>query len=258
MDERPARVSGLRWLAGRLSVRDPVPPRRLWPFSGSFARSGERDLRFLIEEAGLLPHERVLDVGCGLGRLALPLKRYLDEDGRYEGFDVREEAIRWAQRRVGRGDGRFRFRHMDVFNGSYNPSGSIRPSDLRFPYRDGAFDLVVLFSVFTHIVADDLRHYLAEIARVLAPGGRCMATIRLMERPETVKTPHATYEFRHDFGEFLAAHPTVPERSVAYREAVVREAYAAAGLEVSSIHYRGRQPVVKASGWQDAVIAVRR
>jgi SAM-dependent methyltransferase len=257
MDERPARLSALRRLAGRLSVRNPVPPRRLWPLSESFVGSGERDLRFLIEEAGLLPHERVLDVGCGLGRLALPLRRYLDENGRYEGFDVREEAVRWARRRVARRDRRLRFRHIDVFNGSYNPSGSVRPSELRFPYADGAFDLVVLFSIFTHMVADDLRHYLAQIARVLAPGGRSMATFRLMDRPETVTTPEAVYEFSHDFGDFLAAHATVPERAVAYREAFVREAYAAAGLEVSSIHYRGRQPVVKASVWQDAVIAVR-
>jgi len=257
MDERPARLSALPRLAGRLSVRNPVPPRRLWPFSGSFAGSGERDLRFLIEEAGLRPHERILDVGCGLGRLALPLKRYLDENGRYEGFDVREKAVRWARRRVARRDRRLRFRHIDVFNGSYNPSGSVRPSELRFPYADGAFDLVVLFSIFTHMVADDLRHYLAEIARVLAPGGRCMATFRLMDRPGIVTAPDVVFDFRHDFGDFLAAHRTVPERAVAYREAFVREAYAAAGLEVSSIHYRGRQPVVKASGWQDAVIATR-
>ncbi|MGH2722694.1 MAG: class I SAM-dependent methyltransferase [Actinomycetota bacterium] len=248
----------LRRLRGRLSLREPVPPKQLWPLSGSFVGSAKRDLRLLIEEAGLRPHERILDVGCGLGRMALPFKAYLDDRGSYEGFDVREKAIRWARRRIARGDPRIRFQHIDIFNGSYNLTGSVRPSELRFPYDDGSFDVVVLFSVFTHLVTEDLRHYLDEIVRVLTTGGRCVATFRLMDRPQVVKHPEITYDYRHDFGEFLSSHPTVPEQAIAYREAFVREAYRAAGLEVANIRQGRRPPISGHAPGQDMVIAVKR
>jgi SAM-dependent methyltransferase len=250
--------SVLRQLLGRLSGDVPTPPKSLWAHAGSFTDSANRDLRKLIDEAGLLPHHRVLDVGCGVGRLALALKGYLDRNGSYEGFDVREKAIHWARRRIAGRDQRIGFRHIDVFNRYANPAGSISASEFRFPYDDGSFDLVVLFSVFTHLVTEDMRHYLSEVVRVLAPGARCVATFRLMDRPELVKTADATYDYRHDFGEFLAAHPTVPEQAIAYREDFMRHAYAAAGLEVSKVIYGSRPPNSGQARGQDTVIAHKR
>ena len=47
-----------------------------------------------------------------------------------------------------------------------------KASEYTFPYEDGEFDVVVLTSVFTHMLPDDVAHYLDEIARVLKPGGR--------------------------------------------------------------------------------------
>ena len=42
----------------------------------------------------------VLDVGCGIGRMAIPLARYLNTDGKYEGFDIIPENIAWCQRAI--------------------------------------------------------------------------------------------------------------------------------------------------------------
>lgn len=51
-------------------------------------RDGEQFLQYFIELGGLKPSDRVLDVGCGIGRLAIPLTQYLDARGGYAGLDI--------------------------------------------------------------------------------------------------------------------------------------------------------------------------
>src|SRR5213075_1298812 len=70
----------------------------------------------------------------------------------------------------------FRFVHLDVRNAQYNPAGTVEPLTLRFPYDDGAFDFVFATSVFTHMPQEEVDRYLVETHRVLAPGGRFLAT----------------------------------------------------------------------------------
>jgi SAM-dependent methyltransferase len=55
---------------------------------GDFEEIGKDLLPSLIETAGLKPNERVLDVGCGIGRVAIPLMDYMKGYGCYEGFDI--------------------------------------------------------------------------------------------------------------------------------------------------------------------------
>ncbi len=67
---------------------------------GEFRATGEEFLTYFIEIGGLRPSDRVLDVGCGVGRMAVPLTRYLSPEGRYEGFDVMANAVEWCQRHI--------------------------------------------------------------------------------------------------------------------------------------------------------------
>lgn len=69
-----------------------IPPTRLM-FDGprdflTFKKNGEEFLRYYIKLCDLKPNEKILDVGCGIGRKTVPLTKYLDENGRYEGFDI--------------------------------------------------------------------------------------------------------------------------------------------------------------------------
>jgi SAM-dependent methyltransferase len=163
-----------------LDLRDTVsrrrdrltPPRRL-DFVGhsDFAATGDEFMAHFVELGGLQPHERVLDVGCGIGRMARPLAGYLSSDGAYEGFDVNPDGIAWCRRRYRRHPG-FGFQVADIFNARYNPAGAHRADEYRFPYEDATFDFVLATSVFTHLLEADAANYLAECARVLAPGGR--------------------------------------------------------------------------------------
>ena len=71
---------------------------------------------------------------------------------------------------------RFAFVHADLRNTAYNPGGALDADSYRFPYGDGAFDLVIATSLFTHLLPAAAEHYLSEAARVLAPGGRLFCT----------------------------------------------------------------------------------
>ena len=201
--------------------RNPMVPTRgrIFIGSGDFISTGEAILKQLTTLAGLQPYHRVLDVGCGIGRVAVPLTAYLDGDGSYEGFDIVPSAIRWCRNRITSRYPRFRFTHTHLKNDLYNLRTDQEAKDFVFPYNDREFDLVFLTSVFTHMLPDDIRNYLAQIHRVLIPGGVCFATFFLMNREavelleqsgEQLFTCRREHHYLH--------HPRVKEANVAYEE----------------------------------------
>jgi ubiquinone/menaquinone biosynthesis C-methylase UbiE len=246
-----------------------VPPRSAI-FAGSvdgYRASGRRLVRMLEETAALAPSSRVLDVGSGNGRLAVALTETLGEQGSYDGLDIVASGIEWCSGTITPRYPSFRFTHADVFNAEYNPRGSVRPGDYRFPYPDESFDLVVLVSVFTHMLPADMDHYLAEIARVLAPGGRCFATYFLLneESERLMEAGSSSLRFKHELGACRVVNPAVPELSVAYAEAVVRETHERNGLTLDEgFRYGGwcgRPPLwgdESGPGDQDVVVSMRR
>jgi len=233
-----------------LFERDPlVPPRRLqFVGDGDFAAVGDEFLGHLVELAGLTPDSRVLDVGCGIGRLARPLVRYLDDRGSYAGFDVNPVGVGWCQLRY---DERFRFALADLFNARFHPTGRHRAAEYRFPYDDDAFDVAVMASVLTHLLEEEAAHYLAETLRVLRPGGRLLATFFLLddESRAAIAAGRSAYAFLEPDAHVAVLREDLPEEAVAYDTAWVRE-----HIPVRSIHpggWRGRP----GRSFQDLVVA---
>jgi len=229
----------------------PPPPEGLVEIVGGGLELGERHVAELRDRAGLRPGDRVLDVGCGVGRTAIPLTSYLSPEGAYEGFDIWPEAVGWCSREIAPRFPQFRFTQVDLFNGAYNPNGMVSPSTFTFPYGDGEFDVAFLYSVFTHMLARDFQHYLAELARVLKKGGRVLATLFLINdaslaalaAPLTASTRDearvARFLLERDFGPFRAGYE-VPEWLIAYDETFVRQAFDAAGFGLEEpISYGG-------------------
>jgi SAM-dependent methyltransferase len=208
----------------------------------TYLASATHVIKRVDELAGIPRSARVLDVGCAAGRLAMPLLGYLDPSAgaSYDGFDVKADRIEWAQRHVGASHPHFRFAHIDVLNATLNPSGSVLGESLRFPYPDEAFDLALLHSVFTHLLPDDAWHYLAELRRCLAPGGRIYATWYLWD--EATANSVSTSEVLWDFPIARAAHRIMdasrPELAVAYDYVRLREELARNGLRIA-VEQRG-------------------
>jgi SAM-dependent methyltransferase len=116
-----------------------------------------------------LPEVRsVLDFGCGSGRV-LPHMAALLDGASCTGCDVDAGAITWAAR------------HLSGC--SWSLSGAEPP----LPFGDEQFDLIYSISVFSHLDEELQDRWLAELRRVLAPGGIALLTVH---------GPHAFEQFR--------------------------------------------------------------
>jgi SAM-dependent methyltransferase len=232
--------------AGRL-----VPPRRLqFVGEGDFVSIGDEFLSHLVALCALRSDDRVLDIGCGIGRLARPLAGYLSIDGAYAGFDVNAAGIRWCTQRYGHFP-QFSFVHADVRNARYNPDGTGDAVAYRFPFDDASFDVAIAISVLTHLTADVALHYLGQIRRVLAPGGRALVTAFVLD-PDA---PDPALAFGPVADGMAVVDPAVPEEAVAFESDWLLEALRAAGLDLVAIHpgsWTGREGGLS---FQDVVVA---
>jgi SAM-dependent methyltransferase len=245
-------------------LRDPlIPPRRLHSVGGGdFVAVGEEFFRYFLDLARLEPHERVLDIGCGTGRMARPLSRYLTA-GSYDGIDIVAPSIAWCQKTYARHcpNEHFRFHALDAYNRSYNPAGKYRAAEYRFPFADSSVDFTFLTSVFTHMLPEDMEQYVREIVRMLKPGGRCLITYFLLDpgvlqrMAEGLTTP----TFDHELPGYRVSIRDVPEAAVAYDEARIRDLYQKHGLQIADpVRYgswSGRQDFLS---YQDIILASKR
>jgi ubiquinone/menaquinone biosynthesis C-methylase UbiE len=215
----------------------------------------------LIPRAHLLPSEAVFDLGCGNGSVARALTRFLSPSGRYEGVDVNAAAIGWLQERYGSYPN-FRFTHANVYNKVYNAGGRPTAGEYRFPFPDSSFDLVLLKSVFTHMLPADVHTYMREISRVLRQGGRSVITYFLLneESRSYVERGLDTHALRHEYmGDPLCrvANPELPESVVAHDEGRIRKYYAEVGCSVVELEFGNWCGRTSLLGLQDVVIAVK-
>jgi SAM-dependent methyltransferase len=118
----------------------------------------------------------VLDVGCGTKVVKTLLDRSLPI-GRYVGIDVSADVVGWLRDNVD--DPRFEFQHLDAHNDLYNPGGVPLADFEQLPAPLHAFDVICLFSVFTHLAPDDYVAMLHLLRRHVASDGRLVFSVFL-------------------------------------------------------------------------------
>lgn len=109
----------------------------------------------LVRALAVQPGERVLDVGCGTGTLSLLIAEQTPA-GLVSGIDIDPAILLAAQRKVIGGAA----------------VALVRGSAAVLPYVDESFDCVASSLMFHHLPAPLKRAMLAEVRRVLRPGGR--------------------------------------------------------------------------------------
>ncbi len=113
--------------------------------------------RRTIELAGIQPGEQALDVGCGTGTLALAAARRVGASGRIVGIDPSAQQIARARAKAKRVHAPMEFQIAVIEE---------------LPFQDQTFDVVFSTLMMHHLPAPLKRQGVAEIARVLKPGGR--------------------------------------------------------------------------------------
>jgi len=123
-------------------------------------RTSLKDLELALSAVGdtLSEHERILEFGCGCGRIM----RWMEDLGStctLVGTDIDARAIEWASENLP-------FARFDV-NDGLPPTG----------YADGEFDLIVNHSVFTHLDEHYQDLWLAELQRIVSPDGMLVLSV---------------------------------------------------------------------------------
>jgi SAM-dependent methyltransferase len=240
-------------LADRLGLflrqRDPLmPPARL--FSDADRMDGSHDQREFVwigeattQTFPIRPSDRVLEVGCGIGRMALPLTRRLTKGGSYDGIDITPEKVDWCRRTITRRYSNFHFHLADMYSKFYNPRGQSKASEYRFPFADATYDFVFLISVFSHMLPEDMENYLREITRVLKPEGQCLSSYFLFnyltaEGPPLLETEEHLLTAPDPAAPIhRIASEEFPEHSVLYDERYIRRLYRECGHRIVSAWY---------------------
>lgn len=150
-----------------------------WFFDTVWFRGQLRALRQqTLALARLEPGEALLDVGCGTGTLALEAARRIGRTGRVAGIDPSGVQIARAQAKATR----------TRLPGNFQ-TGVIE----QLPFPDQSFDVVLSTLMMHHLPKPLKQQGLAEIARVLKPGGRLVIAdfIRKQDRVGRATRFHA-------------------------------------------------------------------
>lgn len=211
-----------------------IPPSEL-NFVGdpNFEKIGRKYLEYIKNFTNLSPEHSVLDIGCGIGRIAAPMTEYLNQHGRYEGFDIVDLGVQWCRKKITKRYPNFKFQQSNIYNQHYNPTGIVVAEEFRFPYEDNSFDVAYATSVFTHMMPGAVQNYLNEIFRVLKPKGRSLCTFFILDDSSKANMATGRFPFKPvENHNYWVMHHNDPENAIAYDIDDIKTMYSKANLSV--------------------------
>jgi SAM-dependent methyltransferase len=146
---------------------------------------------------------KIIDFGCGHGKLAPISVFFTHPNGEYLGIDIQESYINYCRRKYARLP-RVKFHVSKDYNPLYSSEqrGAVarsRSYGEDWPVTANSIDVVIAVSVFTHLQEADAFGYVNKIYTVLSPGALAMLTCHIVEEPR--KQPG----FIFNYNPFLAS-----------------------------------------------------
>ncbi|MBD3156962.1 methyltransferase domain-containing protein [Candidatus Peregrinibacteria bacterium] len=242
------------------------PPKRLnFVGSSEFKKIGNEFLQYFKQYGHITPRDVVLDIGSGIGRMAIPLTHYLDADtGAYYGFDIDKRGIAWCVHNITSRYPHFHFQYVDIYNKYYNKKGGIQADEFTFPYKDKQFDFIFATSVFTHMLPAQIKRYLQEISRVLKPEGKVLLTFFSIDEnaQKNMKEGHSYCQFSYSYGSdktCFYSHKDMPEAETGYTEDWIIKQLKKEGIDDQLKMYHGSwSGRDDAHSYQDIICARKR
>jgi SAM-dependent methyltransferase len=225
----------------RISYRleeDETPVGGLNPQHRYYAESGLQFFRLVLDHLKINKIDRVLEIGCGTGRVSAPFVKHLGKN--YHGFDINRCFVEYC-RTLGNN-----FKYVDVFHDDWNPEGKIDPSQVEFPYRSRQFSAVFAVAVFNHFRFTWFEHYLSEISRVLIKEGRLFMTLVVAKEPVEEGLP--PFQFSHRTETEWYDYRDAPLYNVAFPAQLLRRALIKQGLIL--------EEPIRYGGWNKAPVAL--
>lgn len=238
-----------------------IPPKgMIYTGSGDFLKDGLYWLDIFKKYGALQKNSNVLDIGSGIGRVAVGLTNYLSSEAHYEGFDVVETGVNWCKTKISTQFPNFQFTYADLFNDLYRSNGS-DAANYQFPYPENYFDIACSISVFTHILPKETDNYLKETHKSLKKGGFLIATFFLLDdESKVLMQNHNGFKFPYQFDDYALMDKSVTSANVAYRRDFIYKISKAHGFDIVKIidgHWCGRSKTTD-SCFQDMLIFQKR
>ena len=204
-----------------------------------YLNEGKKYLTYFQELADLQPDYSVLEAGCGTGRIALPLIRFLNKNGIYNGLDEAESDINWCKKNISAKHPNFRFQYTGLKNKPVDFSSKADAEHFIFPYEDEKFDFVFITSAFTLLKPTEVENYINEIGRVMKMGAKCLISLYIVNcvsEDLMIKKPTQMH-FPFNKGFYRLRSIEAGKQLIAYDEEWILEKLQNAGLKMASIQF---------------------
>lgn len=209
------------------------PPKGyIYTGPGNYIEVGETFFEYFKSYGNIQPNSRILDIGSGIGRMAIPFTKFLNKEGNYQGFDVVAQGVDWCAENITSKYPNFQFKHTPLKNDLYNLNTNEEAKNFIFPYENKSFDFAFLTSVFTHMMPDDVLHYLGEIYRVLDTNKICLATFFILDETSRKLMSSSSMNFSVTRDNYALVDEKVKEANVAFDKAYIFEQFEAKGFEI--------------------------
>jgi SAM-dependent methyltransferase len=206
-------------------------------------------VEFMVAQGVISTMSRVFEIGCGCGRVAVPLTQYLEPTTRYVGVDIVPGLVAFCRREISTRYPNFQFYAVRDSNPLYERFSKIGRSDELLLDEslslDRSFDLISAFSVFTHLQRLEASAMLRSIWQRLDYDGWAVLTFFVLDhfsRRDIREGKSSLFksQTKQVDGDIVVDTYNGPNSAVGYDENVLRQLIAESGFEgVHAVHYGG-------------------